>query len=225
MRSRILVLLALCSLVSPAQAQTFTSMSAWLAQAGLPTYTETFESVPVAKEVAHTSFTQAGITYVANPGFNVIVAAPGHTNFGAGLNPTTTSILSGNGLESFRAVFSIPEYAVGFDAYYNGLGNATATFFNGASVLATISYNGPAFLGFDGYIADSNAPVTSIEWVSTQGNQLNTGIDNLMVSSNDLTTTPEPASLILLATGLAGIAVGRRRRSGDLQAIEETPRR
>ena len=54
-------------------------------------------------------------------------------------------------------------------------------------------------------------PVTSVQFVSTLGGQLNTGIDNLAVYST--LATPEPSTLPLLATGLAGLRLVRRRRA------------
>ena len=78
-----------------------------------------------------------GITYipVAGPVPNVAVASPGYVNFGAGVNPTTTSILTSSGDEDFIGFFSAPALAVGFDVYLNGLGPASATFFNGDTIL------------------------------------------------------------------------------------------
>ena len=55
-------------------------------------------------------------------------------------------------------------------------------------------------------------PVTSVQFVSTLGGQLNTGIDNLAVYSTTV-ATPEPSTLPLLATGLAGLLLFRRRRA------------
>lgn len=212
MRYRFLALLPAALLAMPASAQTYTSSGAFFGAAGAPSYTETFESVPVPKDAAWPSFTQAGITYIGQAGSpypNVWVASPGYPNFGAGLNPTTTSILTANGDEEFLIQFLNPYHAVGFDVYYNGLGPAISEFFNGATLLGSISYNGAAFLGFNGYIASSSTPITSVHWLSTRGGQLNTGIDNLAV----INATPEPATLTLMATGLLGLAIVRRRRA------------
>ena len=215
MRRLLLPVLAASLFATPAFAQTYTAPGSFFGAAGTPSYTETFESIPVPKDVPIASFTQAGITYIGRAGapfWNVDVSSPGYTNYGAGLNPTTTSILTANGDENFLIQFASPEYAVGFDVYYNGLGPATASFFNGAVLLGSISYNGAAFLGFDGYIASSSTPVTSVTWVSTNGGRLNTGLDNIAVFGTPTTTTPEPAALTLFATGVIGIVLVRRRR-------------
>ncbi len=216
MRQPLIQLLAAALFASPAVGQTHTSSAAFFGSAGIPSYTETFETLLVPKDTPLPSFTQAGITYTGLAGApfpNVWVSSPGYLNYGAGLNPTTTSILTANGNEHFLIQFLNPEYAVGFDVYYNGLGPATASFFNGATLLGNISYNGAAFLGFDGYIASASTPVTSVEWLGTNGGVLNTGIDNLAVFNSPITSTPEPATLTLFATGIAGLAVVRRRRS------------
>jgi PEP-CTERM motif len=213
MRQHLLSLLAAGLFASPAFAQTYTSPGAFFGAAGSPSYVETFETVPIAKDASVASFSQAGITYSGQAGTNVFVSSPGYVNYGAGLNPTTTSILTANGDENFLIQFLSPYYAVGFDVYYNGLGPATASFFNGSTLLGSVFYNGTAFLGFNGFIASASTPVTSVEFISTLGGVLNTGVDNLAVINAPTTTTPEPATLVLFATGLAGLALARRRRA------------
>ena len=207
----------LVAFTAPASAQAFNSKSVFLAAAGTPFYTETFESVPIAKDAEHGPFTKNGITYTPLAGartINLWVSSPGYTNYGAGLNPTTSSILTSNGDEWFRLTFASTVYGFGLDAYYNGLGPATTSFYNGSTLLGSVSFNGAATIGFAGYLATLSAPITSVEFQSTSGGVLNTGIDNVIIYDTAVTTTaPEPASLALLATGLVGIvAVGRRRR-------------
>jgi hypothetical protein len=211
MRRQLLPLLVAALFATPLAAQSYTSPGAFLGAAGLPSYVETFETVPFAKDVAFPSFTIAGTTYTGQAGTNVWVSSPGYTNYGAGLNPTTTSILTANGDENFLIQFLSPNYAVGFDVYYNGLGPATTSFFNGTTLLGSIGYNGSALLGFNGFIASISTPITSVQFISTLGGQLNTGIDNLALVT--VAPVPEPATLTLLATGLAGLALLRRRRA------------
>jgi PEP-CTERM motif len=211
MRRQFLSMLVAGLVASPLAAQSYTSPFAFFGAAGTPSYTETFETVPFAKDVAFPSFTIAGTTYTGQAGTNVFVSSPGYFNYGAGLNPTTSSILTANGDENFLIQLLAPQYAVGFDVYYNGLGPATASFFNGATLLGSIGYNGSAFLGFNGFIASMTTPITSVQFVSTLGGQLNTGIDNLALVA--VAPVPEPATLTLFATGIVGLALLRRRRA------------
>lgn len=173
--------------------------------AASPSLLEDFESV-VPKDVALSSFTSNGVTYASST--NVWVASPGYTNFGAGVGTTTSSILTATGDENFTAVFfSTPYFAVGFDTYLNGLGPATAEFYGTGGLLGSYTYPGNAndkeYLGIV-----STEPIVSFHWVSTLGRTLNTGIDNISVSS---VPTPEPATMLLVGFGLLGMAAFRRK--------------
>jgi hypothetical protein len=96
---------------------------------------DNFESFS-PKDVNLPSAVSGGITYTpTGTGTNVVVASPGYTNFGAGVNPTTTSILTASGNEDFVGVLTSPASPSGFDVFLNGLGPASATFFNGATLL------------------------------------------------------------------------------------------
>ena len=203
-------LLSILAVASGASAQTFTNQAAWAAAAGATSYTETFETVPVAKDTVVAGFTQGGITYTGfagTPTPNVFVTSPGYTNYGAGLNPTTTSILAANGDEDILVSFASAVHAVGFDAYYNGLGPGTVDFFDGATLLGSIAYNGPAVLGFAGYVG-AGSSITSFRWTTTLGGQLNTGIDNVTVAA-----VPEPETYAMLLAGLGLLGFVARRRS------------
>jgi hypothetical protein len=168
---------------------------------------EDFESV-VPKDTALASFVSNGVTYTGlagSPSPNVWVASPGYTNFGAGVpQPTTTSILVANGDEDFRMDFSTKPLAVGFDIYYNGLGPVTTTVKVGAFTFFYIDPGVRNDVGFIGVV--SSDPITSAEFKSTFGGRLNTGIDNIVIS----TAVPEPATLVLVGGGL--VALGARRR-------------
>ena len=60
--ARSIALLVAAPFASSLRAQTFTSSGAFFGAAGVPSYTETFESVPVPKNTPVPSFSQAGIT-------------------------------------------------------------------------------------------------------------------------------------------------------------------
>jgi hypothetical protein len=140
----------------------------------------------------------------------VAVASPGYNNFGAGVGTTTTSILTSSGDEDIVASIGAT-FAVGFDVYLNGLGPASASFFNGADLLGVIDFPSDASdQRFAGILSD--VQVTSFRWTSTLGAQLNTGIDNVIFGRPETTEVPEPATLMLVGSGLA--AVARRRYRG-----------
>lgn len=216
MRRRILGLLFAAALASRADAQTFTAKSVFLAAIGTPDYTETFETVPVSKDTRIASFTKSGIKYTGlagTPTLNVWVASPGYTNFGAGLNPTSSSVLTSDGNESFLLDFLTAQTAVGFDILNNGLGPVTTQFFNGTTLLATITGSGAAGLSYNGFRADPGVFITSARYTATGGGTINTGIDNVSISAAPVVATPEPTSLLLLTTGALGALALRRRKA------------
>lgn len=156
------------------------------------------------------SLTRNGVTYTPLAGSsNVWLADAGYNNFGAGVGITTTSILTSNGDEHFSAVFASSVGAVSFDTYRNGLGPTTVSVFSNATLLGTFTPAGnPNDQGFMGFISTGPA-ITSFEWNSTLGGQLNTGIDNLRSAPM---AAPVPAAAWLLGSGLLGlIGVARRK--------------
>ena len=170
------------------EAQVFTSLSSFLLAEGRPSYSETFESVPVPKDAAVGPFTQHGITYTGifpGPG-NVFISSPGYDNFGAGLNPTTSSILTANGDEHFLIEFAQPVFALGFNVFYNGLGPSISQFFEGDTLVGRILDAGDAKLGYSGFIPAPGEFVTSATFETVNGGILNTGIDNLSIFEKPL---------------------------------------
>jgi hypothetical protein len=172
------------------------------------TLLEDFEAF-APKDTALASFVSKGVTYTGlagSPFPNVWVASPGYSNFGVGVpQPTTTSILVANGDEDFRMDFSMNPLAVGFDVYFNGLGQVETTVKTGAITFTFTDLRGLNNVGFYGFI--SSDPITSVEFKSTFGGRLNTGVDNIVIA----TAVPEPATLALFGGGLVALRARRRK--------------
>ena len=173
------------------------------------TLLEDFEGF-TPKDTALASFTSNGVTYTGlagAPSPNVWVASPGYNNFGAGVGTTSTSVLTANGDEDFTMDFSMPVFAVGFDVYFNGLGAVTTRVTTLEPLLYTLNdLRNLNTLEYYGFV--STHPITSIRFTSTNGGSLNTGVDNIA-----LAPVPEPGTLLLLGSGLVGLASRRRRAS------------
>lgn len=89
----------------------------------------------------------------------------------------------------------------------NGTGSMLAGF---SSVSQNFQRNNMYFMGVTS--AAGNIGSIVFDDFSTSTGDV-TGIDDITFSSATVTATPEPASILLMATGLAGLAMARRRRS------------
>lgn len=149
-------------------------------------------------------------------GFNLVVASPGYTNFGPGLNPTTSSVLTANGDESFRWTLAFSAALVQLQVYLNDLGPATLSFYDATDTLLQ-TYTFDADVDTTNNLAtisyDAGADViTRATFVSTRGGVLNTGLDNITIAQlSGGGTVPAPASLLLAGTALALLAGARPR--------------
>jgi len=170
------------------------------------TLVEDFEAYP-AKDVPLGSIYSNGITYTpVGSATNVWVSSPGYTNYGVP-GPTTTSILTATGDENFMITPDNALSAIGFDTYPNAYVPALVSVFGSSGLLDTFDLtvlpnNQVGFLGITSTMA-----ITSVEWFTTAGGVLNTGIDNIYTQTY---AAPAPSIAVLLASGLMMIGLGKR---------------
>ncbi len=185
---------------------------------------ETFEGAP-SKDVALASLVSGGITYAPVTGCgdtgtcpgNVWVASPGYDNFGIP-GSTGSSILTATGNEYFTVTPGFTVRSLGFDVYTINESGSPNSVLGADPVIVTVEtiagltvLNLPAPIGNFGFLGVvSDDPILSLTWQADLGGVRNTGIDDIRVSEH---AVPEPGTLILLGSGLAGAAFRRRRRS------------
>jgi hypothetical protein len=162
-------------------------------------------------------------TYTSANAADILIVTPPSSAFTYGANvtlPTTQFILTASGNENITAAFSAQYHAVGFDAYFNGLGPLTLTVEGSGVPIATLVIPG---LGLDpatnladrGYLGfTSDQLITGFKWVATGSDTVNTGFSGISVQSSPVTSpVPLPGALPLFATGLGTLGLlGWRRK-------------
>ena len=180
---------------------------------------EDFESVPVRDTALPSLSTLVG-TFLPVGGGNVFVSSPGYTNFGPGLNPTTSSILTASGPENFDWTLAFAAATVSLEIYLNDLGPASISFYDaGNTLLASFSYaadgNSSNNLVSLSYNAGANV-ITRSTFVSTLGGALNTGLDNITIGQNVPTGLPTPSALALALLALGLLSANQAARRHDM---------
>jgi hypothetical protein len=184
---------------------------------------EDFHTAP--NNQALLSITLPSGIYSGNP--NVFVTPPSDHVFTYGAavqQPLTQFILTADGNENITVNFAAPIHAVGFDAFFNGLGPLEVSFFGVGGpqspplgvLTATFGFDpatNAADKGYLGFSDDVNL-IYGFTWLATGGQTANTGFTNISVKSSLATpTVPLPTALPLFATGLAGLGLlGWRRK-------------
>jgi hypothetical protein len=172
--------------------------------ASTATLVEDFEAVGPTN-VALPSLNSNGITYApVSPATNVWVATPPYFNFGLP-GGTTSTVLTATGPERFTITPDSPLSAIGFDTYTNSAAPAIVSVFGTLGLLGTFDLtslpsNVVGFLGIT-----STDAITSVEWSTTGGESVNTGIDNVYTQQ-----VPEPSVLLLIASAFFAFRLSRR---------------
>jgi hypothetical protein len=188
----------------------------WSAQASPLIAFEDFETVG-PRDVSLALLNTAVGTFTPAPGFNVFIASPGYTNFGPGINPTTSSVLTASGDENFGWTFAFTAAMVQLEVYLNDLGPATLSFYDAADVLLqTFNFDadGDGTNNIANVSFDAGADViTRATFISTRGGLLNTGLDNITIAQASSGTVPAPATLALVVAALAGALASTARQA------------
>jgi PEP-CTERM motif len=205
----------------PVQADvfTFSSRAAFnIAAPGLPV--ETFETStvapggvvscngPVTSGTVNPCFPAggllAGATYAANPGPGLVVLGAGFAGIG-----NASRVLGPNFFtDTFNLTF-LSANAVGFDVFAGpGGGNVMISVFDSsAALVGTFSVMAPVGGTFFGVISTTGIGRINIASLATTPGEL---VDNVAFGVTN--PVPEPASMILLGSGLAGLVAAMRKR-------------
>lgn len=167
----------------------YTSQSSFLAAAPPGTVlVANFETRPTGPQLA---FLEGGLAFsslLAHVGGNLYVIAPADPG---GTNPLpTTKMLSAAGTEDIQIVVNSGwTSAFGFTLLTNQFAPGTVTLFDeSGAVLATYQpTQAPNTVGFVGFVSTGPERIARVRWVSVNGNNQNTALDNFHTENVSIT--------------------------------------
>ena len=188
---------------------------------------ENFEdSPPGSRDIQLASYTGPGneITFVPFDSTpvppNLVIANAGYNNFGAGQNPTTSTILTASGNEGFDGTLAAAAFALGFNVYLND-SPFTISLFSGVTPLGVLTFDSPPDpgnnFGFAGITTDVG--VTSFRVQASNGENFNTGVDNIRIQAQAAVPEPGTWALMLLGFGAVGGSLRFRRSRRKLAPL------
>ncbi|MFN2324501.1 MAG: PEP-CTERM sorting domain-containing protein [Gemmatimonadales bacterium] len=210
MRSTLLGLLTLAALNAPASAQFRSSWdpASWIPD---PTGLITFDGHADGELLTDQYLVSHGVSF-ENLEFNNPSAIFPDA-------PYAWNTIGGQPWSSIIIRFTTPVTALAFQAVANGGAGVFEAFLGNAMLFSvnTLTHQEPGWKGFENVTADW------IRFTAPEDTNGLIGIDNVQwfresggddLAPLDPTVVPEPATLVLVATGLAAVAAFRRRRRG-----------